>query len=148
MGVHKQVPRGGGAQTDGTARAVQGAWCQRPIAATERVVKRLLQRARVASKPTPPVALWPGYGADRWYESCRGIQKAALEAVGSALTLCVRHYDHRRPCPLTVLLNRDDPTIVRATAYCLVVEPIAGARPAVTSMQLLNTKLEKGLDDK
>lgn len=37
---------------------------------------------------------------------------------------------------------------MKATAYILVVEPVAGAKPALTSLHTLESRLEKGLDDK
>jgi hypothetical protein len=43
--------------------------------------------------------------------------------------------------------DRDDPGVVKASGYCLVVEPVAGARSVVVSTQTLDARLEKGLDD-
>jgi hypothetical protein len=49
-------------------------------------------------------------------------------------------------CP-PACADRDDPSVVKASGYCLVVEPVAGARPTVVSTLTLDARLEKGLDD-
>jgi hypothetical protein len=44
--------------------------------------------------------------------------------------------------------HRDDPSIVKVNAYSLFVQPVAGARPVVSSMHTIVGRLERGLDEK